>query len=426
MPTIQISMSDPITKILAREVLDSRGNPTVECEVYTAKAHGRFIVPSGASTGEYEAVELRDKDNRYHGKGVMKAVTNIRNTLAPKVLGHDVLDQEGLDKLMIDLDGTKNKSNLGANAILGISIAAAKARAISMGVPLYRSLGDSNQLPTPMLNVINGGKHAGGDLAIQEFMIMPLGFQSFREALRASSEVYHSLKSYLKKTYGGGATNVGDEGGFAPQIDQASDALKALEFAVSEAGYTMNKDFYVGIDAAASEFFHDGKYSIDGKNLSAAEMVDYYVDLQKEFPFLISMEDPFDENDYTSFAELIKKIGSKTAIVADDLTVTNVDRINDAIRHSSMNYLLLKVNQIGTLTEARSAFDLTKSQGWGVVISHRSGETEDSFIADLAVGWAAERIKTGAPARSERVAKYNQLLRIEEELGENSQYYNSI
>jgi len=418
-------MSDPITKILAREVLDSRGNPTVECEVFTEKGHGRFTVPSGASTGEYEAVELRDGDNRFHGKGVLKAVNNIKNVLAPKVIGYDVLDQEGLDKMMIELDGTKNKANLGANAILGISIAAAKARAKSMGVPLYASLGDGTRLPTPSLNVINGGKHAGGDLAVQEFMIMPIGFETFREALRASSEVYHSLKSFLKKTYGSASINVGDEGGFAPPIDQASDALKALDHAVSEAGYTMNKDFFVAIDSAASEFFNNNSYHIDGKDLSAGELVDYYVGLQKQYPFLISMEDPFDENDYQSFADLVKKIGSHTAIVADDLTVTNVDRINDAIKYGSMNYLLLKVNQIGTLTEARSAFDLTKSKNWGVVLSHRSGETEDTFIADLAVGWGVERIKTGAPARSERVGKYNQLMRIEEELGDKSEYYHS-
>lgn len=417
-------MTELINKIKAREVLDSRGNPTVECTVFTDSYSASFIVPSGASTGQYEAVELRDNDpKRFQGKGVLKAVNNVNKIIGPKLVGTSPLEQEHVDRTMIELDGSKNKGNLGANAILSVSAAVARLAAKVSNQPLFEYLGNSKQLPTPLLNVINGGKHAGGNLAIQEFMIVPKGFDSFSEGLRASAEVYQTLKKYLKSKYGAGSINVGDEGGFAPQLDYAKDALTALSESISQAGYEVGEHFFFAIDAAASEFLKDGKYIIDGLQLSPEELLNHYLGLIDEFPALISLEDPFDENDFVTFSNLVNQVGDKRAIVGDDLTVTNVDRIKMAIDHGAMNYLLLKINQIGTITEAKQAFDLTKSQKWGVVISHRSGETEDSFIADLAVGWGAERIKTGAPARSERVAKYNQLLRIEEILGEEAKYY---
>ncbi|MHA2403386.1 MAG: phosphopyruvate hydratase [Candidatus Kariarchaeaceae archaeon] len=419
-------MTETIQKITAREVLDSRGNPTIEVELFTNSSNGRFIVPSGASTGAHEAIELRDGGILYHGKGVRKAIHNINQKITPKLIGADVFDQENIDQLMIELDGTPNKSILGANAILGVSIANLRAAARARDQWAFEYIGAGKQLPCPMLNVINGGKHAGGDLAIQEFMLMPIGFDNFSTGLRASAEVYQSLKKYLKKTYGGGAINVGDEGGFAPPINKTTDALDALVAAMRSSGYEPVEHFYVGIDAAASEFFHDGIYHVDGLKLSPDEFVDHYLQITDDHPYLLSLEDPFDENDFASFAKLVSKFGSSKAIVGDDLTVTNVERIQTAIDSQAMNYLLLKVNQIGSYTEAKAAFDLTKSQDWGVVISHRSGETEDTFIADLAVGLNAERIKTGAPARSERVAKYNQLLRIEEKLGDDASYYNKI
>jgi enolase len=419
-------MTETIQKITAREVLDSRGNPTVEVELFTNSSSGRFIVPSGASTGAHEAIELRDGGILYHGKGVRKALQNIEQKIAPKLIGADIFDQENIDKTMIELDGTPNKSILGANAILGVSIANLRAAASARNQWDFEYIGNGKRLPCPMLNVINGGKHAGGDLAIQEFMLMPMGFDNFSTGLRASAEVYQSLKKYLKKTYGGGAINVGDEGGFAPPINKTTDALDALVAAMRTSGYEPIEHFYVGIDAAASEFFQDGTYHVDGLKLSPDEFVDHYLQITADHPYLLSLEDPFDENDFDSFAKLVSELGSSKAIVGDDLTVTNVERIQTAIDTNAMNYLLLKVNQIGSYTEAKAAFDLTKSQNWGVVISHRSGETEDTFIADLAVGLNAERIKTGAPARSERVAKYNQLLRIEEKLGDDASYYNRI
>ena len=416
-----------IDKIIAREVLDSRGNPTVEVEVHTNKDFGRFIVPSGASTGEHEVIELRDGGSRFLGKGVRNAVNNVKNIIAPKLIGHDVYDQEGIDKLMIELDGTPNKAKLGANAILGVSIANLRVAAKSRNQWAYEYIGPGkNRLPCPMLNVINGGQHAGGNLAIQEFMLMPLGFETFSEALTASAEVYQQLKKYLKKKYGGAAVNVGDEGGFAPPIDTTRDALDALISAMKEVGYEPIEHFYVGIDAAASEFYENGKYHLDNKQLTPDEFVDYYYTLMDEYPILLSNEDPFDENDFDSFAKIVKKYGSSRAVVGDDLTVTNVERINMAIEKQAMNYLLLKLNQIGTFTESKAAFDLTKAQGWGTVISHRSGETSDDFIAELATGLGAERIKTGAPCRGERVAKYNQLLRIEEHLGDKATYCNKV
>ena len=419
-------MSDQITKISGYEVLDSRGNPTVECQVFTENGKGRFIVPSGASTGKYEAVELRDKDNRYNGNGVRNAVRNVNEIIAKKLIGTSVNDQEALDATLLELDGTEDKSNLGANAILATSIAAFKASAMSQQKHAFQALGNKKRLPCPMLNVINGGKHAGGDLAIQEFMIMPTGFNSFSTALQASVEVYHTLKKNLKQKYGKQAVNVGDEGGFTPAIKNTSEALVAIENAIEETGYQLKKHFFTALDSAASEFYTDGKYSIDGKKLTPPEFVEYYRNLHQEFPALASLEDPFEEDDFQSFSQLKSALNNEVAIVGDDLTVTNKKRIKLAIKYQSMNYLLLKINQIGTLTEAKEAFNLTKAQGWKVVISHRSGDTEDPFIADLAVGLSAERVKFGAPARSERVAKYNQLLRIERELGENATYYTGI
>lgn len=420
-------MTSTIKKVHAREILDSRGNPTIEVEVYSDSVSGKFIVPSGASTGQFEAVELRDGGSRYLGKGVKQAVNNVNDIIAPKIIGREITEQENLDLYLNEIDGTPNKANLGANAILGVSIANLRAAANAENLWVYEYIGKGDySLPCPMLNVINGGEHAGGDLAIQEFMLMPLGFDTYSEALRASVEVYHNLKRYLKKTYGPTATNVGDEGGFAPPIRNTRDALDALIEAIKTSGYKPVEQFYVGIDAAASEFFEGGKYHLDGIQLSPEEFVSYYEKIVEEYPILLSLEDPFDEQDYDSFSKLVSKFGSSRAIVGDDLTVTNVERIQTAIDQQSMNYLLLKVNQIGSFTEAKQAFDLTKRQDWGVVISHRSGETEDTFIADLAVGLKAERIKTGAPARSERVAKYNQLLRIEEKLGDDAVFNNVI
>ncbi|MDH5646668.1 MAG: phosphopyruvate hydratase, partial [Candidatus Heimdallarchaeota archaeon] len=403
-----------------------RGNPTVEVEIHSGTKFGRFIVPSGASTGEHEAIELRDGNDRFHGKGVLNTISKIKQEIFPKIKGFQVSDQEGLDNLLIDLDGTVNKGNLGANAMLGISIANLKLAAKIEDKRLFEYIGSGTRLPCPMLNVINGGKHAGGNLAIQEFMLMPIGFDRFSEALRAGCEVYQELKKYLKKKYGGSAINVGDEGGFAPPIDQTKDALNALIESIENSGYSIEDQFYIGIDAAASEFYNEGKYFIDGKSLETEDFVAYYEEIIDAYPILLSLEDPFYENDFTSFSKLVSKYQRSKSIVGDDLTVTNVNRINMAIENNAMNYLLLKVNQIGTYTESLQAFNLTKSKDWGVVISHRSGETEDTFIADMAVGLDAERIKTGAPARSERVSKYNQLLRIEEYLGDNATYCNKL
>ncbi len=414
-----------IDRIHAREVLDSRGNPTVEVE---AESMGRIvyaIVPSGASTGEHEALELRDRDNRFHGKGVLKAVRNVNEVIAPKLVGEELDSQERLDKIMLELDGTELKTNLGANAILGVSLVIAKLRAGVQGKWIYEVIGNDYTIPVPLLNVINGGKHAGGKLAIQEFMIVPHGFDTFRESLRAGSEIYHSLKSLLKKKYGVSAVNVGDEGGFAPPIDRSADALQMLVSAIEDAGYSPKEQVSLAIDAAASEFFHDAYYHVDDQKMTIEDMVDLYSQLTEEFP-LISIEDPFDENDFEAFAKLMRLLGNKIAIVADDLTVTNVNRIKQAMDTNAANYLLLKVNQIGSLTEALNASDLCRQGKWGVVVSHRSGETEDPFIADLAVAIKAERIKTGAPARSERTAKYNQLLRIEEKLGDKAIYQGTL
>lgn len=412
-----------ITKIIPREIIDSRGNPTVEVDVYTSEGFGRALVPSGASTGEHEALELRDKDKRFFGKGVLKAIENINKLIAPKVIGMEVIEQEAIDNLMLEIDGTENKSKLGANAMLGVSLAVCKAAANGLNLPIYEYMNkDATSLPVPMLNVINGGKHAGGNLKIQEFMLIPHGFKRYSEALRAICEIYQVLRNNLKK-FGPSAINLGDEGGFGSPVDTAPEALDMLVEAIEDAGYKPEKQISIGLDSAASEFFEDSLYEVDGKKLTGDELVDYYVNLVNEYP-IISIEDPFDENDFESFAKLHAKVPN-ISVVADDLTVTNPKRIQMAIDKKAANYLLLKVNQIGTLTESIQAANLARNNGWGINISHRSGETEDSFIADLAVALGAERIKTGAPARGERTAKYNQLLRIEEQLGDKAKYLGS-
>jgi enolase len=412
-----------ITKIVPREVIDSRGNPTVEVDVYTTEGFGRALVPSGASTGEHEALELRDKDKRFHGKGVLKALENINKLIAPKVIGMEVTEQESIDKLMLEIDGTENKSKLGANAMLGVSLAVCKAAADGLNLPVYKYLNEeAKTLPVPMLNIINGGKHAGGNLNIQEFMIIPHGFTKFSEALRASCEVYQVLINNLR-VFGPSATNLGDEGGFGSPVDTAPEALDMIVEAISGAGYKTGAQISIGLDSAASEFFIDSHYDVDGKKLTSDELIDYYVDLTKTYP-IISIEDPFEENDFESFAKLLAKL-PKVSIVADDLTVTNPKRIQMAINQKAANYLLLKVNQIGTLTESIESANLARNNRWGINISHRSGETEDPFISDLSVALAAEKIKTGAPARGERTAKYNQLLRIEEQLGNEAIYLGS-
>ncbi|AGO12633.1 AaceriAER294Cp [[Ashbya] aceris (nom. inval.)] len=424
-----------ISKVYARSVYDSRGNPTVEVEVTTDKGTFRSIVPSGASTGVHEALELRDGDkSKWLGKGVTKAVANVNDVIAPALLSAnvDVKDQKAVDALMLTLDGTPNKSKLGANAILGVSMAVAKAAAAEKRVPLYQHLADLAGssttpfvLPVPFLNVLNGGSHAGGALALQEFMIAPTGAESFSEALRMGSEVYHNLKSLTKKRYGASAGNVGDEGGVAPNIQTAEEALDLIVDAIKAAGYEGKID--IALDCASSEFFKDGKYDLDFKNpesdsskwLSGQELADLYKKLVEKYP-IVSIEDPFAEDDWEAWSHFYKNAGVQ--IVADDLTVTNPTRIATAIQKKAADALLLKVNQIGSLTEsiqaAKDSFDAT----WGVMVSHRSGETEDTFIADLVVGLRTGQIKTGAPARSERLAKLNQLLRIEEELGSNAIY----
>ncbi len=406
-----------IEAVWAREVLDSRGNPTVEAEITVAGHKIRAIAPSGASTGSWEAHELRDGDGRFGGKGVLKAVSNVRNDIAKAIIGMDPTDQRAVDTAMIEADGTENKKRLGANAIIATSLAVAKAGAAVEGVPLYQHIGDNGvTLPVPMLNIINGGKHAGGNLKIQEFMIIPAGAKSFSECLRMSSEVYMSLKSILKKKYGVGAINLGDEGGFAPPLNTSAEALETIMSAVSAAGYTPGKDVFMALDAASSEFYDNGIYDVDGMKLSAGELADHYRKLTETYP-LISIEDPFFEDDFETTAELTKKIGSDVQIVGDDLFVTNTKRLSKGIAAGAANALLLKVNQIGTVTEAGDAAQMSFDNGYSVVVSHRSGESEDVSIADLSVGWGSGQIKTGAPARGERTSKYNQLLRIEEELG---------
>ena len=409
-----------IEHIHAREILDSRGNPTVEVDVYTESGFGRASVPSGASTGTNEALELRDKDKRYLGKGVTKAINNVNTEIAEALLGLDVRDQREIDAIMLELDGTENKSKLGANAILGVSLGVAHAAADSLGISLYRYLGGTNAftLPVPTMNVINGGKHAGNELAIQEFMIQPGGAKTFSEALRMGAETYHILGAILAKKYGNSAVNVGYEGGYAPPLKNTSDALNALVGAIEEAGY--DKKITIGLDSAATEFYKDGKYKVDGRKFSSGELVDFYSDMVKTYPIL-SIEDPFEEESFEDFAELTNELKG-TIIIGDDLFVTNVKRLEKGIKMKAGNALLLKVNQIGTLSEAFDAAQLAQKNRFKVVVSHRSAETEDTTIADISVAIGAELIKTGAPARSERNAKYNQLLRIEEELGKAARF----
>jgi len=414
-----------ITGIVAREILDSRGNPTVEVDVYTPVAMGRAAVPSGASTGIHEALELRDGGKRYHGKGVKRAVENVNKIIAPELIGMDVTLQRDIDMLMLELDGTENKSNLGANAILGVSLAVAKAAANTLGIPLYRYLGGVNAyvLPVPMSNVINGGAHAGNDLDFQEFMIMPVGAKSFREAIQMVSETYHTLKKILIEKYGKLAVNVGDEGGFAPPMKEVTEPLDALVKAIEESGYKVGDEIAFALDVASSELYEEekGVYVVGGKEYTREELIDLYKELISTYP-IVSIEDPVQEEDFEGFAMVTTELGKKVQLVGDDIFVTNVKRLKKGIEMGAGNALLLKVNQIGTLSEAIDAAYLAFRAGYGVVVSHRSGETEDSTIADIAVALNAGQIKTGAPARSDRNAKYNQLLRIEEEL-EGIAYY---
>jgi enolase len=415
-----------ITDVYAREVLDSRGNPTVEVEVYLESgAMGRALVPSGASTGEYEAVELRDGGERYMGKGVLQAVDNVNEVIAPELIGFDALDQLGIDQLMIDLDGTDNKGKLGANAILGVSMAVAHAAADALGVPLYVYLGGFNakQLPVPMMNIINGGEHADNNVDIQEFMVMPVGAENFREALRMGAEIFHNLKSVLKAK--GYNTAVGDEGGFAPNLSSNEEALSTIIEAIEKAGFKPGEEVQLAMDVAASEIYNkeDGKYHLagEGKSLTSEEMVTFYEDLCSKYP-IISIEDGLDENDWEGFKLLTDKLGDKVQLVGDDLFVTNTTKLSEGIERGIGNSILIKVNQIGTLTETFEAIEMAKRAGYTAVISHRSGETEDATIADIAVATNAGQIKTGAPSRTDRVAKYNQLLRIEDELANVATY----
>ncbi|MGE4274761.1 MAG: phosphopyruvate hydratase [Candidatus Methanomethylophilaceae archaeon] len=411
-----------IENVWAREVLDSRGNPTVEAEIRIGGHKITAIAPSGASTGTFEALELRDGGSRYGGKGVQMAVENIRREIDKALRGMDPCDQQSIDRAMIELDGTGNKSRLGANAITAVSLAAARAGAMVENVPLYEHIGqDGVTLPVPMFNIINGGKHAGGRLAIQEFMVIPAGAPSFTECLRMSAEVYMSLKALLKKKYGASAINIGDEGGFAPSLDTSSEAMDVIIQAVEEAGYAMGKEVGLALDAASSEFFQDGRYHLDNKSLDEGELIDHYTQMVDSYP-LLSIEDPFQEEAFAATAEMTRKLGSRLQIVGDDIFVTNTRRLSKGIEMGAANALLLKVNQIGTVTESQEAAQMSFLAGYNVVVSHRSGESEDSTIADLAVGWGSGQIKTGAPARGERTAKYNRLLRIEEELGSKARF----
>jgi enolase len=422
---IMMNNNTEIVGIFAREILDSRGNPTVEVEtILDCGAMGRASVPSGASTGAFEAVELRDGDkSRYMGKGTQKAVENVNSVIAPEVEGMDALYQREIDRVMIDLDGTENKSRLGANATLGVSLSVARAAAAALDLPLYRYLGGVNAyvLPSPMMNILNGGKHADNNVDLQEFMIMPLGAHTFSEALRMSTEVFHSLKSVLKKD--GLNTAVGDEGGFAPDLNSNEDAIKYIIRAIEKAGYKPGKDVYIALDPAATEFFKDGKYNLkgEGKVLTPSEMVGYYKSLVEQYP-VISIEDGMAEEDWEGWEEMTEKLGSKIQIVGDDLFVTNTKRLKKGIELGVANSILIKLNQIGTLSETLDAIEMAKTAGYTAVVSHRSGETEDTTIADIVVGVNAGQIKTGAPSRTDRVCKYNQLLRIEEDLGDEAEY----
>ena len=415
-----------IEEVMAREILDSRGNPTVEVDVVLISGEmGRAAVPSGASTGVHEAVELRDgNQKRYGGKGVLNAVENVNTTIAEQLVGWDATDQVGIDQMLIELDGTPNKGKLGANAILGVSLAVAKAAAQYAGLPVYRYIGgaSAHTLPVPMMNILNGGKHALDSTDLQEFMVMPVGAPTFAEALRWGAETYHALKAVLKDK--GYSTNVGDEGGFAPSLGSNEEAIEVILEAIEQAGYEPGKDIFIALDPASSEIFEDGvTYHLkkEGRRLTGEQMVDFLVDWAEKYP-IISIEDGLAEDDWASWKKLTERVGDRVQIVGDDLLVTSVKRVEKAVKEKACNSLLCKVNQIGTLTEAIAAVEMAKRAGWTTVVSHRSGETEDTTIADLVVALNTGQIKTGAPCRSDRVAKFNQLLRIEEELGDTAIY----
>lgn len=416
-----------ILDVHAREVLDSRGNPTVEVDVVTENGIiGRAMVPSGASTGVHEALELRDKDkSRYGGKGVLKAVSNVNDVIAPELIGLSIFEQTLIDRVLIELDGTKSKEKLGANSILGVSMAVARAAANELQMPLYKYIGGVNAktLPVPMMNILNGGEHANNNVDIQEFMILPVGAKSFNEALRMGAEIYHELKNVLKEK--GLQTGVGDEGGFAPDLKSNEEALEVIVSAIEKAGYKPGEDVYLGLDVASTEFYNAEKkiYEMkgEGKSYTVSELISYYKKLIDKYP-LISIEDAFAEDDWEAWEEFTKEVDGKIQLVGDDLFVTNTERLEDGIKKNVANSILIKLNQIGTLTETIDAVKMAMKAGYTAVISHRSGETEDSFIADLAVALNAGQIKSGAPARTDRVAKYNELLRIEEELGEEAEY----
>lgn len=414
-----------IVEVYGREVLDSRGNPTVEVEVVLESGViGRAIVPSGASTGAYEAVELRDGDEaRYLGKGVQQAVRHVNDRISPELEGLDALEQVAIDRLMIDLDGTENKGHLGANAILGVSLAVARAAAQALGIPLYYYLGGFNgrTLPNPMMNILNGGEHADNNVDIQEFMVMPVGMSSFKEALRAGAETFHHLKAVLKER--GLNTAVGDEGGFAPNLASNEEALQTIVTAIERAGYKPGEEIFLALDVAATELYKDGKYVLAGEGVTktTGEMIAYYEELVKKYP-IISIEDGLSEDDWVGWKKLTERLGSRVQLVGDDLFVTNTERLERGISEGCGNSILIKVNQIGTLTETFEAIEMAKRSGYTAVISHRSGETEDTTISDIAVATNAGQIKTGAPSRTDRVAKYNQLLRIEDELAQTGHY----
>jgi len=412
-----------IIYVKAREILDSRGNPTIETEVVLESgAVGVAAVPSGKSTGKFEAVELRDGDkSRFNGKGVLNAVRNVNEIIAEAVVGMEAEEQYLIDKTMIELDGTKNKSKLGANAILSVSLAVARAQANELGLSLFQYIGgiNANLLPVPQLNILNGGAHADSGLDIQEFLILPVNFPSFREAIRAGAEVYSSLSSILKKN--GYSVAVGDEGGFAPKVKNTEEALSLIVDAINNANYIAGKDILLGIDAAASSFFEDGYYNFEGAKLTSTEMIDFYENLLKKFP-IISIEDGLAEEDWDGWVELTKRLGDKVQLVGDDIYVTNIERFSKGIELKASNAILIKLNQIGTLTETLKVIQVAKDNGFNAVVSHRSGETADAFISHLVVGMNVGQIKSGAPARIERVEKYNELMRIEEELGEAAQF----
>jgi len=418
-------MSTAIIEVHARQILDSRGNPTVEVDVLLEDGTlSRASVPSGASTGEYEATELRDGDkSTFGGKGVLMACENVNEKIAPELFEMDAVDQVSVDQLMIELDGSPNKSNLGANAILGVSLAVAKAAALSLDLPLYRYLGGTSArvLPVPMMNILNGGAHADSGVDLQEFMVMPVGAETFSQALQMGTEIYHSLKKVLSER--GLSTGVGDEGGFAPNVNGTTDALDVILQAVEKAGYKPGEEIFLALDPAMSELYEDGKYVFkrEGGSKMTSELASFWQELANKYP-IISIEDAFDEDDWDGHVELTQRIGNRVQLVGDDLFVTNTERLKDGIAKGAANSILIKVNQIGTLTETLAAIEMAKQAGYTAVISHRSGETEDATIADIAVATNAGQIKTGAPARTDRIAKYNQLLRIEEELGEVAQF----